>query len=136
MDTATAQLPDGKFEIGKTFTFEAGHRLTGLPPEHKCSRQHGHSYTVEIILTATTLQAPGFVTDFADLDPVKQFLDRTLDHHNLPDVLPIEPTSELLAQYLAGWFLQHVEPTIHGELIAVRVRETGRSWAQFTVDRP
>ena len=136
MDTATVQLPDGRFEIGKTFTFEAGHRLPGLPPEHKCSRQHGHSYTVEVILTATTLQIPGFVTDFADLDPIKQFLDRTLDHHNLPDILPFEPTSELLAQYLAGWFLQHVEPTINGNLVAVRVRETGRSWAQFTVGRP
>ena len=45
--------------------FEGGHRLPGLPPEHKCSRQHGHSYEVEVILTAPSLEEPGFVTTSA-----------------------------------------------------------------------
>ena len=35
--------------IGKRFSFEAGHRLGGLPEGHKCARPHGHSYTVEVI---------------------------------------------------------------------------------------
>jgi 6-pyruvoyltetrahydropterin/6-carboxytetrahydropterin synthase len=129
-------LLPGRHTIGKVFDFEAGHRLPGLPPGHKCARQHGHSYQVEVILTAQALTGPGFVTDFGDLKPFKNFLDAQLDHRNLHEVLPVEATSEHLAQYLAGWFVQHVEPGIPGRLVAVRVRETLRSWARFDLERP
>ncbi|MFH8627511.1 6-pyruvoyl trahydropterin synthase family protein [Streptomyces vietnamensis] len=127
-------MPHGTFTIGKTFDFEAGHRLPGLPPEHKCSRQHGHSYEVEVVLTASVLEDPGFVTDFGALAPFKRFLDTELDHHNLHEILDFEPTSERLAQFLACWFIQNVQPGIPGRLVAVRVRETGRSWARFDVE--
>ncbi|GAA3388830.1 6-carboxytetrahydropterin synthase [Streptomyces roseoviridis] len=133
MKSSTAPLPSGRFTIGKVFDFEAGHRLPGLPPEHKCSRQHGHTYEVEIILTAPALQEPGFVTDFGDLAPFKRYLNTELDHQNLHEVLDFEPTSELLARHLAGWFIQNVQPGIAGRLVAVRVRETRRSWARFDV---
>ncbi|GAA2718523.1 MULTISPECIES: 6-carboxytetrahydropterin synthase [Streptomyces] len=134
MNTSAVPVPSGTFTIGKTFTFEAGHRLPGLPPEHKCSRQHGHSYEVEVIVTASALEAPGFVTDFGALAPFKRYLDTELDHRNLHEVLPLEPTSERLAQYLAGWFIENLQPTIPGRLAAVRVRETSRSWARFDVE--
>ncbi|MFH8894574.1 6-carboxytetrahydropterin synthase [Streptomyces sp. NPDC017949] len=124
-------ITPGTFTIGKTFDFEAGHRLPSLPTDHKCNRQHGHSYQVEVILTGSSLNGPGFVTDFADLAPFKKFLDSELEHQNLHKVLPFEPTSELLAQFLAGWFVQNVQPGISGKLVAVRVRETARSWARF-----
>ncbi|MEV4830592.1 6-carboxytetrahydropterin synthase [Micromonospora sp. NPDC049257] len=127
-------MPPGRFTIGKRFDFEGGHRLPSLPVEHKCSRQHGHSYEVEVILTAPELQNPGFVTDFGALAPFKVFLATQLDHHNLHEVLPFEPTSELLAQFLAGWLIQNLQPAIPGRLVAVCVRETGRSWARFDVE--
>ncbi|WP_372412684.1 6-pyruvoyl tetrahydropterin synthase family protein [Streptomyces luteireticuli] len=133
MDASALPMPSGTFTIGKTFNFEAGHRLPGLPPEHKCSRQHGHSYEVEVILTAPELEEPGFVTDFGALAPFKMYLDTELDHHNLHEVLPFEPTSERLARFLATWFIHNVQPTISGRLVAVRVRETARSWARFDV---
>ncbi|MEV4333616.1 6-carboxytetrahydropterin synthase [Streptomyces sp. NPDC049597] len=134
MTLGSVPLPPGAFTIGKTFTFEAGHRLPGLPPEHKCSRQHGHSYEVEVILTAPTLEEPGFVTDFGALAPFKVFLHTELDHRNLHEILPFEPTSERLAQFLAGWFIQNLESKISGRLIAVLVRETTSSWARFDVE--
>ncbi|MFF7888407.1 6-pyruvoyl trahydropterin synthase family protein [Streptomyces sp. NPDC020794] len=134
MDFSAVPLLPGAFTIGKKFGFEAGHRLPGLPPEHKCSRQHGHSYEVEVILTAHSLEEPGFVTDFGALAPFKKFLDTELDHYNLHEVLPVEPTSERLAQFLAGWFSQNLQPTIPGRLVAVLVRETGSSWARFDVE--
>ncbi|WP_030390294.1 6-pyruvoyl trahydropterin synthase family protein [Streptomyces sp. NRRL S-241] len=133
MHLGSVPLTPGGFTIGKNFTFEAGHRLPGLPPEHKCGRQHGHSYEVEIILTASTLVEPGFVTDFGELAPFKRFLDTVLDHHNLHEILPFEPTSERLAQFLAGWFIHNLQPTIPGRLLAVVVRETATSWARFDV---
>lgn len=134
MDASPLPMPSGTFTIGKTFDFEAGHRLPSLPPGHKCSRQHGHSYEVEVILTAPALEDPGFVTDFGALAPFKMFLDTELDHHNLHEVFNFEPTSERLAQVLAGWFIQNVQPKIPGRLVAVRVRETERSWARFDVE--
>ncbi|MET8990795.1 6-carboxytetrahydropterin synthase [Nonomuraea wenchangensis] len=134
MDSSSVPLPSGRHSIGKIFDFEAGHRLPGLRPGHKCSQQHGHSYQVEVILSAPSLAGPGFVTDFGDLVRFKNFLDTELDHHNLHESLPFEPTSERLAQYLAGWFIQNIEPDIPGRLIAVRVRETTRSWARFDVE--
>jgi 6-pyruvoyltetrahydropterin/6-carboxytetrahydropterin synthase len=134
MDFSAVPLLPGAFTIGKKFGFEAGHRLPGLPPEHRCSRQHGHSYEVEVILTAHSLEEPGFVTDFGALAPFKKFLDTELDHYNLHEVLPVEPTSERLAQFLAGWFSQNLQPTIPGRLVAVLVRETGSSWARFDVE--
>jgi 6-pyruvoyltetrahydropterin/6-carboxytetrahydropterin synthase len=134
MEFSIIPLPPGLFTISKTYRFEAGHRLPGLPAEHKCARQHGHSYEVEVSLSADTLEEPGFVDDFGALAPFKTFLDAELDHRNLHEILPFEPTSERLAQFLAGWFLQHLQPTIRGRLVAVLVRETGSSWARFEVD--
>ncbi|MER6431698.1 6-carboxytetrahydropterin synthase [Streptomyces sp900105245] len=136
MDLSLVPRPAGSCSIGKNFAFEAGHRLPGLPPQHKCSRQHGHSYEVEVVLTAPSLEGPGFVTDFGALAPFKRFLDSELDHRNLHEVLPFEPTSERLAQFLAGWFIQNLQSTIPGHLVAVLVRETGSSWARFDVEGP
>lgn len=134
MDFSSVPLPHGVFTIGKRFSFEAGHRLTGLPADHKCSRQHGHSYEVEVVLSAPALKGPGFVTDFGALAPFKEFLACELDHRNLHEVLPVEPTSERLAQFLAGWFVQNLQPEIPGRLVAVLVRETASSWARFDVE--
>ncbi|MFG2640383.1 6-pyruvoyl tetrahydropterin synthase family protein [Streptomyces sp. NPDC048370] len=134
MDFSSVPLASGVFTIGKRFGFEAGHQLPRLPPGHKCARQHGHSYEVEVVLTAPLLEEPGFVTDFGALAPFKKFLDNELDHRNLHEILPFEPTSERLAQFLAGWFTQNLQPAIPGRLVSVLVRETGSSWARFGVE--
>ncbi|MDX3098994.1 6-carboxytetrahydropterin synthase [Streptomyces sp. ME19-03-3] len=134
MDFNAIPLSSGTCTIGKRFFFEAGHKLAGLPSEHKCARQHGHSYEVEVILSADSLEDPGFVTDFGDLAPFKNFLNTELDHHNLHEILPFDPTSERLAQFLASWFVQNLQPEIHGTLVAVLVRETRNSWARFDVE--
>jgi 6-pyruvoyltetrahydropterin/6-carboxytetrahydropterin synthase len=124
----------GVFTIGKTFSFEAGHALPSLGPEHKCSRRHGHSYHVEVVWTAGKLSGPGFVADFADLAPFGQYLKDQLDHRMLNEVLDFEPTSERLAQHFAEWLQDVLEPVVEGWLKAVRVSETASSWAQFEVE--
>lgn len=121
------------YRIGKTFSFDAAHRLPGLREGHKCGRLHGHTYTVEVVLTAPQLTAPGFVTDFGDLWPLKEHIDARLDHRNLDDVMEVPSTSEAIAQQLAEWFVANLEPTIPGELLSVRVSETPTSWAEYTV---
>lgn len=85
--------------IVRTFKFAAAHFIMGLPPEHKCSRLHGHSYRVEVELTGTPDEL-GMVIDFGELQWIQAYLDETVDHQTLNDVVPVNPTSELLAVWL------------------------------------
>jgi 6-pyruvoyltetrahydropterin/6-carboxytetrahydropterin synthase len=55
------------YTIAKTFYFSASHVIGGLPPEHPCSRLHGHNYEVEVILQAAALDNVGFVRDYREL---------------------------------------------------------------------
>jgi 6-pyruvoyltetrahydropterin/6-carboxytetrahydropterin synthase len=121
--------------IGKRFAFSASHRLDGLPDGHQCARLHGHNYAIEVIVAAAQLVKPGFVTDFGDLAPVKAYLEATFDHRHLNEVMDVEPTSENLAAHLAEWFMENVEPSIPGQLAAIRVCETDSTWAQYTPER-
>jgi 6-pyruvoyltetrahydropterin/6-carboxytetrahydropterin synthase len=124
------------FRIGKRFSFDAAHQLPGLPEGHKCARLHGHTYTVEVMLVADDLVPPGFVTDFGDLAPFGAYLAACCDHRYLNDVLPVVPTSELLAQHFAEWITANLAGDLLGRLFAVRVSETPTSWAEFVVDVP
>ena len=119
------------YRIGKAFSFEAAHHLPGLPAEHKCSRPHGHSYTVEVIVTAGELTGPGFVTDFADLDPLKRHLAEAYDHRMLNDVIDAEPTSENLARILFDWCAANLALPPAAAIAAVRVSETPATWAEY-----
>lgn len=120
-----------EYRIGKKFTFDAAHHLPSLPAGHKCRQVHGHTYTAEFVLASSTLTGPGFVTDFGDLSPVKKYIDLTLDHHDLNEVLDREPTSEVLAEHLASWFADNLAASVPGTLEAVRVSETPASWAEY-----
>jgi 6-pyruvoyltetrahydropterin/6-carboxytetrahydropterin synthase len=123
-----------RFRIEKEYRFSAGHHLPGLPAEHRCHRPHGHNYTVTVGLTGA-LVPPGFVTDFGDLAPFGEYLDATFDHRDLNESVDFEPTSELLAQYLTDWFIEHIEPTIPGLLESMTVSETPTSRATAYPER-
>ena len=119
------------YRIGKAFSFEAAHHLPSLPGTHKCSRPHGHSYTVEVTVAATELTGPGFAADFADLAPLRGYLARALDHQDLNQVLDIEPTSENLARHLFSWCQDNIPLPGPARIEAVRVSETASAWAEY-----
>jgi 6-pyruvoyltetrahydropterin/6-carboxytetrahydropterin synthase len=119
------------YRIGKRFRFDAAHHLAGLPPGHKCSRIHGHTYTVEIELASAALTGPGFVADFADLEPLGQHIAGHLDHRDLNEVLDAEPTSENLARYFFTWCSSGLDPAVSSLVTAVRVSETPATWAEY-----
>lgn len=135
--TTTGQVPDGTFSISKRFTFDAAHQLTSLGQDHACARLHGHGYRVEAVLSCAEdeLVPPGFVADFKDLEPLARYIKDTLDHRNLNEVLDFEPTSELIARHLAHWFLTHFTPAVADRLIQIRVSETEKTWATYTLHR-
>lgn len=114
------------YRIWKRFTFAAAHSLEELPPTHKCARLHGHNYAVEIELSRNSLDSIGFVRDYGDLADVKAYIDSDLDHRNLNDILPMNPTAE----NLAAWLWHRFFPA-YPELSAVRVYETESTGAEY-----
>ncbi len=88
-------------EIFKEFTFEAAHRLPNVPPGHKCSRLHGHSFQVSVHLTGQVDEASGWVRDFGDISCAMAPLIGMLDHYYLNEIDGLEnPTSEVLARWI------------------------------------
>jgi len=117
------------FTITKQFAFSAAHQLTHLSPTHQCARLHGHNYRVEMVLQSELLDgATGFVRDYGDLKPVRDFIDGELDHRFLNDVqgAGIFTTAEHLALAIFTRFLPSFP-----ELVAVRVSETPNTWAEY-----
>ena len=114
------------YTIAKEFHFSASHQLDGLPGEHQCARLHGHKYVVELILQSETLNQYGFVVDYLELDGFKKFIDETLDHRHLNEVLDFATTAENLARYLFDW--SHAK---WSQVTAVRVSETPKTWAEY-----
>ena len=96
---------------------------TGAP----CGRLHGHNYEVEVILQLAKLDTTGFVRDYRELSALKDFLDATMDHNHLNDVLGHDQTTaEIISQWIYEWCVRRWP-----EVIAVRVYETPRTWAEY-----
>jgi len=115
-------------ELVKTFRFEAAHSLPNVPPEHKCSRLHGHSYRIDVHVTGQPDGETGWVMDFGDIKrAVGPILDE-LDHRNLNEIPGLEnSTSEMLGQYI--W--RRIAPQLPG-LSAVTVWESETSRCTVT----
>ncbi|SKC66335.1 6-carboxytetrahydropterin synthase QueD [Krasilnikoviella flava] len=115
-------------ELFKEFTFEAAHRLPNVPPGHKCSRLHGHSYKVQVEVTGPVDTDLGWVIDFGDIKAAWGDLDDALDHRYLNEVPGLEnPTSELLAV----WIWDRLSAALPNLLSAVTVKETCTSGSTY-----
>ncbi|WP_347917941.1 6-carboxytetrahydropterin synthase QueD [Paracoccus marcusii] len=114
------------FRISKEFHFSASHRLDHLAPDHQCARLHGHNYIVVVELAAPDLNADGFVRDYHELAPLKEYVDGTFDHRHLNDVLDVPSTAENLARHFFDWCRARWPETS-----AVKVSETPKTWAEY-----
>lgn len=115
------------YEIGIEYEFEAGHYLTGLPDTHKCSRLHGHNYVVVVELRSKELNKVGFVVDYFDIRPIKEYIDSQWDHRLLNEVVSFNTTVENLAAFLYREFKPRF-PQLH----AITIKETPSTYARFT----
>jgi 6-pyruvoyltetrahydropterin/6-carboxytetrahydropterin synthase len=107
-------------EIGKTFTVEAAHLLPNVPPGHKCSRLHGHSFGIEVWVEGEMGAESGWVVDYAVIDQAFAPLFDQLDHHYMNEIEGLEnPTSE----HLARWIWVKLSPALKG-LCKIVIRET------------
>ena len=56
--------------------------LSHRQPNHqgRCSRLHGHSWSITLTFEADELDENGFVVDFGDLHFIEDWIDQHLDH--------------------------------------------------------
>jgi 6-pyruvoyltetrahydropterin/6-carboxytetrahydropterin synthase len=89
------------FEITKSATFDAAHRLPGGPPG-PYTRLHGHSFQVEATLRGPATAPVGWVEDLGRLDAALRGAAASLDHSLLNDHAGLEsPTLEALCLHFA-----------------------------------
>lgn len=145
------------FRIAKTLVVESGHILTKHPGA--CRFPHGHSRTIEVVLTADKLDARDMVCDFKAIKHLLAAIISRYDHSlslntsdpNYPalqaaygdHVIPFnntDPTTEVLARTIFKNLRTHlaapavdpnypISPCVHLE--RVRVTETASSWAEY-----
>lgn len=86
----------GMFYVSKRMEIAACHRLN-LSYESKCSCAHGHNWIITVYCKSENLTEDGMVMDFTH---IKKQIHDYLDHGNLNELLPFNPTAENMARWI------------------------------------
>ena len=82
--------------VKKRLEISASHRLT-LSYESKCQNLHGHNWIITVYCASEVLNKDGMVMDFTH---IKKKIHDYLDHGNLNELLPFNPTAENMAKWV------------------------------------
>lgn len=77
-------------------------------------------------LAADHLNEVGFVMDYGEMRPLKEWIDATLDHRHLNDLCDFNPTAENFARYIFQWCRAEKWPVVR-----VGWSETPKTWAYY-----
>lgn len=86
------------YYVSKRMEIAGAHKLN-LSYESKCSNLHGHNWIITVHCRSEELNNDGMVCDFAH---IKERVHNLLDHQNLNEVLPFNPTAENIANWIWG----------------------------------
>lgn len=122
-----------RLTVSRSIEFSASHRLPNVPPAHKCSRHHGHTYRVTAEVSGPVDSTLGWVVDFGIIDiALRQMVHGPLDHRHLNEIEGLEnPTSEVLAAWCAKRLVMTLEGIEGLRLTAVVVHEGNGGWARW-----
>ena len=91
------------FEISKTVSFEAAHRLPGRGTDDPYGRVHGHSFTLTAVVSGTVTEGEQWVEDLGVIAEAMNSVAKKLDHQMLNDVAGLEvPTLERICLWAAS----------------------------------
>lgn len=122
----------GRYLMRIVTDFAAAHLLRGYPGI--CSRLHGHNWTVEVEVAATTLDEIGMGMDFRDIKQATKRIIDDMDHRNLNDLPPfdqINPTAENIAAYIYKGLCRDVNDS-RVKIQSVTLWETDRACVTYT----
>jgi 6-pyruvoyltetrahydropterin/6-carboxytetrahydropterin synthase len=120
MASSESEFMSEKFEIRVQFYLESARYLPYLPENHPCSRTHGHSFLVIVVLRGCLDPKTGWVRDYHEILRQAEGLRKTLDHRLLNEVPGLEnPTTEILTRYIFTELKTRI-PELH----LVIIRET------------
>lgn len=97
----------------------AGAHWLELNYSSKCKDFHGHNWEIDIYCKAEKLNENGVIVDFSK---ISEIVKKELDHKNLNEVLPFNPTAENIAKYLCD----KIE-----YCFKVEIKESFGNWASY-----
>lgn len=141
-------------ELTTSYTFDAAHRIRGHPG--KCAYLHGHTYRLEVTVSAQRLDPLGMVMDFDDLrEIVRKAVVDSWDHATLlaaddplgPAISAVQaeapdrvvrfggqPTAEVMTREAWNAIARALPPGIDLERVAIK--ETPSCGSAITRSRP
>ena len=84
------------YYVSKRMEIAGCHQLN-LSYKSKCANLHGHNWIVTVLCKSEELDENGMVIDFKH---IKDKIHKYLDHGNLNELLPFNPTAENIARWI------------------------------------
>lgn len=118
-----------KFELKQQFRVESARRLPRLPESHPCSRIHGNSFLITLVLQGELSPQLEWLMDYNEIKVRAQEILKEIDHRLLNEIVGLEnPTTE----NLTAWIYYKLQKSLP-LLKQVRVSETPDTECSFPV---